>query len=142
MGDFTHSMDPKKRLTIPSEWRESTGAPYGLYVMPDLEGQGFLIVFPAQEMVHRLQSIRNLSIADAKGRQFARILGSRSQMVSWDTAGRIRINDSLLEHAKLSDQVALVGAIDHFELWNPEQWKRAGSSGSADLGEAARYVKF
>ena len=104
MGDFTHSMDPKKRLTIPSEWRESTGAPYGLYVMPDLEGQGFLIVFPAQEMVHRLQSIRNLSIADAKGRQFARILGSRSQMVSWDTAGRIRINDSLLEHAKLSDQ--------------------------------------
>ena len=142
MGDFTHSMDPKKRLTIPSEWRESAGAPHGLYVLPDLEGRGFLIVFPAREMVRRLQSIRNLSIADVKGRQFARMLGSRSQLASWDTAGRIRINDSLLEHAKLSDQIALVGAIDHFELWNPELWKRDNTSRGADLGEAARYVGF
>lgn len=142
MGEFTHSLDPKKRLTIPSEWRESAGLPQGLYVLPDLEGRGYLSVFPAREMVQRLQSIRSLSVADVKGRQFARMLGARSQLVTWDAAGRIRINDGLLEHGKLIDQIALVGAIDHFELWNPEQWKRTGSAGGADLGEAARYVGF
>jgi len=142
MGDFTHSLDPKKRLTIPSEWRENAGVPHGLYVLPDLENRGYLNVFPAKEMMQRLQAIRSLSIADVKGRQFARMLGSQSQLATWDTAGRIRINDSLLEHAKLSDQIALVGAIDHFELWNPALWKREGLARGADLGEAARYVGF
>jgi MraZ protein len=142
MGLFTHSLDPKKRLTIPSEWREHAGDPGSLYVLPDLEGRRYLNVFPAQEMIQRLQSIRSLSVADAKGRQFARLLGSQSQVTPWDSAGRIRINDSLLEHAKLSDQIVLVGAIDHFELWSPELWKQTGVKESADLGEAARYVGF
>jgi len=142
MGEVTHSLDPKKRLTIPADWRESAGEPHGLYVLPDLDGRNFLSVFPAREMVQRIQRIRNLSIADVKGRQFARMLGSRSQLATWDTAGRIRINDSLLDHATLSDQIVLVGAIDHFELWNPEHWKRDSSTRVADLGEAARYVGF
>ncbi len=142
MGTYTHSLDPKKRLTIPSEWREYAGLSSGLYVLPDLEGRGFLNVYPAQEMVQRLQSIRSLSVADVKGRQFARLLGSQSQLAPWDSAGRIRVNDSLLEHGNLTDQVTLVGTIDHFELWNPELWKQISSTGTADLGEAARSVGF
>lgn len=142
MGTFTHSMDPKKRLTIPSEWRDHAGVQSGLFVLPDLEGRCFLNVFPAQEMLQRLQSIRSLSIADIKGRQFARLLGSKSQIAPWDSAGRIRINDPLLEHAKLTGDVVLVGVLDHFELWNPEQWTSDGSKESTDLGEAARYVGF
>lgn len=142
MGTYTHSLDPKKRLTIPSEWRESVGLPASLYVLPDLEGKMFLNVYPAQEMIERLKSIRNLSVADVKGRQFARLLGSQSQLAPWDSAGRIRINDALLAHGKLMDQVTLVGAIDHFELWDPELWKQVNSTGIADLGEAARSIKF
>ncbi|MEI6166545.1 MAG: hypothetical protein WCS52_05070 [bacterium] len=142
MGTYTHSLDPKKRLTIPSDWRECAGLSAGLYVLPDLEGRMFLSVYPAREMIQRLQKIRNLSVADVKARQFARILGSQSQLAPWDSAGRIRINDSLLEQGKLTDQVTLVGAFDHFELWNPELWKQVGSTGPADLGEAARYVGF
>ena len=142
MGTYTHSLDPKKRLTIPSDWRECARLSAGLYVLPDLEGRMFLSGYPAREMIQRLQKIRNLSVADVKARQFARILGSQSQLAPWDSAGRIRINDSLLEQGKLTDQVTLVGAFDHFELWNPELWKQVGSTGPADLGEAARYVGF
>jgi MraZ protein len=142
MGTYTHSMDPKKRLTIPSEWRESVGLPAGLYVLPDLEGQKCLHVYPAHEMIQRLQSIRNLSVADVKGRQFARLLGSQSQLAPWDSVGRIRVNDALLGYGNLTDQVTLVGAIDHFELWHPELWKQVTSTGIADLGEAARSIKF
>ena len=142
MGSYTHSLDPKKRLTIPSEWRDHSGASGSLYVLPGLEESRYLMVFPAREMVQRLQSVRSLSIADTKGRQFARLLGSQSQLAPWDSAGRIRVNDNLLEHAQLSDQVVLIGAIDHFELWSPVLWKQAGLKAAADLGEAARYVGF
>lgn len=141
-GKFIHSLDPKKRLTIPSDWREQAGAPNSLYVLPDLDGRRFLHVFPAREMARRLQSIRGLSVADTRGRQFARLLGSQSQLAPWDSAGRIRINDTLLDRAGLTDQIVLVGAFDHFELWNPDLWKEADSKNVADLGEAARYVGF
>lgn len=144
MGSWTHSLDPKKRLTIPSEWRDNAGVPNSLYVLPGLglADRRYLSVFPAAKMAERLQRIASLSIADTKGRQFARILGSQSQLAPWDSAGRIRINDSLLGYANLLDQVVLVGTIDHFELWNTDELNQAGIIGMAELSEAARNVGF
>jgi MraZ protein len=142
VGKFEHSLDPKKRLTIPAEWREYAGIPTSLYVLPSLENARCLSVYPAREMVQRLQRIRSLSIADTQARQFARVLGSQSQLAPWDSAGRIRIKDDLLEYAQLGEQVILVGAIERFELWNPELWKQTGGASVADLGEAARNIGF
>ncbi len=141
VGTFVHSLDPKKRLTIPSGWREQVTVPNGLYVLPGVESE-YLYVLPAQEIADKLKRIRGHSIADAKARQFARILGSQSDLVSWDSQGRIRIKDELLNHARLTDQVVLVGTFEGFELWNPESWKKTGSMDQSSLGEAARYVGF
>lgn len=141
LGNFVHNLDPKRRLTIPSEWRETVGASGTLYALPGVD-ERYLTLFPAREMVQRLQRLRNLSIADAQARQFARVLGSQSQLAPWDSAGRIRIKDELLEFAGLTDQVVLVGAIEKFELWNPERWKAVSAAGAPNLVEAARYVGF
>lgn len=139
VGDFTHSLDPKKRLTIPSGWRAQVGSPRGLYVLPGLD-QKCLVVFPAGEMARRLQSLRQHSMADPKVRHFARVLGSAADLVAWDNHGRIRIKDKLLEYAALTEQVVLVGALDRFELWNPESRAQAGEMTREDLEAAARYV--
>ena len=141
VGTFIHSLDPKKRLTIPSGWREQAGVPQSLYVLPGVENK-YLYVLPAQEMGDKLRRVRGHSIADTKARQFARILGSQSDLVSWDSQGRIRIKDELLNHASLTDQVVLVGTFEGFELWNPASWKKTGSMDESSLSEAARYVGF
>ena len=118
------------------------GLPNSLYVLPGVVRRDFLLVFPAREMIKRLQRVRSHSIADPQASQFNRILGSQSQLAPWDTAGRIRVKDELLHSANLTEAVVLVGAIDHFELWNPELWKQINATGAADLGDAARYVGF
>jgi len=90
-----------------------------------------------------MEKLHNLSIADQKGRQLARALASRSDLVPWDSQGRIRIKDALLGFASLTTQVVLVGTFDGFELWSPESWKQQEQSLDQDgLGEAARYVGF
>ena len=144
MGSYTHSLDPKKRLTIPSEWRENVGTPNSLYVLPGLglANRRYLSVFPASKMAERLKKISSLSVADTKGRQFARLLGSQSQLAPWDSAGRIRISDSLLGYGNLLDQVELVGVIDHFELWNADEWKQVGAMGISELRESALNIQF
>ncbi len=141
VSSFTHSLDPKKRLTIPAEWREQVGEPASLYVLPDVHHK-CLMVFPASEMMHRIKSMRQHGVADKKARFFARVLASQSDLVTWDSQGRIRIKDDLLTFAELSGQVVLLGAFDRFELWNPEQFRKAGMEGGDSLRDAAQYVGF
>ena len=141
VSSFTHSLDPKKRLTIPSEWRAQIGSPRSLYVLPDIHSK-CLCVFPAGEMIRRLEKMRHHSIADKKARQFARVLASQSDLVSWDSQGRIRIKDGLLEYARIDDKVIMVGAFDCFELWNPVDLDETGGMDRGNIQEAARYVGF
>lgn len=141
VGSYTHSLDPKKRLTIPSEWRETVSDPSQLYVLPGLN-ERCLYVFPAHEMAQRLESIRSSSITDGKARLFSRLLGMSSGLMTWDAQGRIRIPDELLDYARLIDQVMLVGALKRFELWSPAVWKESGFSAEASLGDVAGYVGF
>lgn len=139
---FLHSLDPKKRLTIPSEWRDRLVGPPNLYVLPGLRGEKCLYVYPASEMAPRLEKLRKMGIGDKKARVFARTLASRSDLVSFDSQGRIRIKDELLDYAGLTSQVELIGLFNHFELWNPEQSKAVGSVDEATMEDAVRYVDF
>lgn len=142
VNTYVHSLDPKKRLTVPSDWRELVGVPRRLFVLPGVNDQ-CLCVYPAREMTRRMERLRNLSIADRKGRQLARTLASRSDLVPWDSQGRIRIKDDLLNYAGLVNQVVLVGTFDGFELWNIDQWNEQQKTLDQDsLGEAAQYVGF
>ena len=141
VGTFMHSLDNKKRVTIPSEWRAQVGDPRSLYVLPDVY-QRCLCVYSSTEMVRRLRNVRHHSIADRKAREFSRILASRSDLVSWDSQGRIRVKDDLLEFAQLKAQVTLVGAFDCFEMWNPDNLGDLGGSDPERIQEAARYVGF
>ncbi|MCK5849936.1 MAG: hypothetical protein KAH23_03400 [Kiritimatiellae bacterium] len=141
VNQYTHSLDPKKRLTIPSGWRAQVGQPRSLYVLRDVH-QKCLCVYPAAAMMKRLEKMRQHSIADAKARHFARVLGSQSDLVSWDSQGRIRIKDDLLDFAGLKDRVSLVGSIDMFELWSPENLEMLTDMGGDSLQDAAKYVGF
>lgn len=142
VNTYTHSLDSKKRLTLPADWREVVGVPRRLFVLPGVSVR-CLCAYPAREMTRRLEKLRNLSIADDKGRQLARALASRSDLVPWDSQGRIRIKDDLLDYAELVNQVVLVGTFDGIELWSPDRWKeQMGSMDQPQLGDAARYVGF
>ena len=141
VSTFTHALDPKKRLTIPSGWRAQVGDPKSLYVLPDVNHK-CLRVFPAAEMTRRLDKIRDTSLSDQKARQFARVIGSRADLVSWDAQGRIRIKDELLSFAGVVDRVILVGTFDTFEVWSPDHLEGAGGLSDEQLREAARYVGF
>lgn len=140
-GDFQHSLDPKKRLTIPSEWRAQVTGQKGLFVLPDFFHK-CLNVFPASVMTEKIEKMRRHSLSDRKAMEFARILGSASDLVSWDTQGRIRIKDKLLDFAELTDQVLMVGATYKFQLWNPANRPDVAAIDQAQLAEAGRYIDF
>lgn len=140
VGEFRHALDPKRRLTIPSAWRALVAGPKSLYVLPDFHAR-CLNIFPADAMARKLEKIRRHSMSDRKAMDFARRLGSVSELVPWDVQGRIRIKDKLLEFAGLDDQVVMIGALDRIELWSPDQQPIVDID-QEGLAEAGRYVDF
>ncbi len=140
-SEFMHSLDPKKRLTIPAVWRAQVGDPQSLFVLPDFH-EKCLNVYPAAEMALKLEKMRRHSMADSKAMEFARRLGAASDLVSWDSQGRIRIKDKLLDFAGISGKVQMVGAMDKFQLWNPELRDDFDDIDQSKLMEAGLYVGF
>ena len=122
MGRHLHALDGKKRLTIPSVWRELVGKPPQLVALPSLT-EKCIWVYPAREWNLRVAQLRKVSSADETVRHVLRAVASRSELLTWDAAGRLRVSDESLKHAGLTGQVMLVGAFERFELWEPEQWK-------------------
>jgi MraZ protein len=138
---YTHSLDSKRRLTIPAEWRAQVGTPQRLFVMPDFS-ERCLRVFPGSEMVRVVERLETLSRSDPVLRRHLRELGRQSQLLEWDTQGRIRIKDELLNFAGLKDQVQMVGSIDSFELWPPRALRDLAPVDQTRLQEAAYYFKL
>jgi len=142
VNTYTHSLDEKRRLIIPAVWRELVGVPRRVFVLPGIEVR-CLWVYPARELTRRLDKLRKLSVADPDGRRLARALASRSDLVSWDSQGRMRIKDDLLDYAGLQNVVVMVGAFDRFELWNPDEWKKESEQVSEQaLEDAIRSIGF
>ena len=141
-GCHEHNLDGKKRLTIPSDWREAAKSPV-LFVMKGI-GQRCLYVFTASDMAQKLEKIRTISVANAKAQQFLRLIFSSADKVTVDGTGRIRVSDALLDYAGITGPVTLVGAGSRFELWRPETWNEQNlqNADPQSLAEAAEFIGF
>jgi division/cell wall cluster transcriptional repressor MraZ len=129
-GRHDYALDPKRRLTIPSEWRGvfSGGV---VYVMPDRK-EKCLNLYPKAEMDSFLGQLRQKALLDpALNRVFSKI-GAVSQQLSFDVQGRIRICDKLLQFANLTTTVAMVGSFRMVKLYAPEV---LGPEDAVDIAE-------
>jgi MraZ protein len=118
MGRFDHSLDPKRRLTIPAGWRDLMGNPRYVYVIPDPHDRCLDLVSP-QEMEAIVAKLRQRGLFDRAATEALRTIGEYSEYLQVDVQGRIRIRDALLAYAGLTEQVTLVGAGIKVQIWLP-----------------------
>ena len=116
LGRHDFALDPKKRFTIPREWRDVIGDV--VYVIPDRK-EKCLNLYSKEEMNIFLEQLRQKALLDpALNKVFAK-LGALSQQLSLDVQGRIRICDKLLQFANLTTTVAMVGSVRMIKVYNP-----------------------
>lgn len=119
LGRADHRLDPKRRFTIPSDWFERMGRPSQVYAMPSLSRMRRLDVFSPTEFDKKMESFRNTALSDAATSSFTSRIGELINCVAVDSQNRIRIKDSLLAYAGIgNDDVVLIGAGFHFEVWS------------------------
>jgi len=141
MGRYDHALDPKKRFTIPSEWRRVMGDPEYVFVIPDPRAR-CLDLIPRDLMEARLEELKSKALFDPKLGRALQTIGENSEQLMLDVQGRIRVCDKLLQFANLTTTVAMVGAVRMIKLWDPRALGSADAVDQKALGAAMEAVGF
>jgi MraZ protein len=130
IGQYTHDLDPKKRLTLPSKWRTDLGKK--VVVTSGLDNS--LFVFPLKEWEVVAQKLAQSGLGNQDSRSFNRFILGNAFETDVDASGRIVIPDTLKAFAHLGEKVVLAGMYSRVELWDEASWKAniAKVNGEAD----------
>jgi MraZ protein len=118
IGEYTHTLDTKKRLSLPSKWRKELGG--GVVLTRGLDT--CLFVYPLKEWQKITEKIGQLPLGQADTRSFNRFFLSGATEVEIDKNGRILVPDFLKDFAKLDTKVVLAGIHDRVEIWDEKLW--------------------
>lgn len=132
-GRADHRLDPKRRFTIPTDWFDRMGKPEQVYAMPSLSRMRCLDVFCPSEFDKRMEQFRDAALSDSTISRFTSRLGELINCITVDVQNRVRIKDSLLAFAGLGDDLVLIGAGFHFEVWSLENRPKTDGSESEIL---------
>ena len=119
IGEYKHTLDPKKRLSLPSKWRRELGKK--LVVTRGLDN--CLFVYPIAEWKKITEKIGQLSFGQADTRSFNRFFLSGAVEVEIDSVGRILVPDFLKDFGKLDSKVVLAGIHNRIEIWDEKKWE-------------------
>ena len=119
IGEYTHSIDPKKRVSLPAKFRKEVGKKvimtHGL--------DNCLSIYTIKEWEKISEKLSGLSMGQADQRSFNRFMLAGAVETDVDSVGRILIPDFLKDYAKLKTKVVLTGVHNHIEIWDEKMWR-------------------
>lgn len=135
-GEYSHQLDSKGRLIIPSRFRD-------LLTDDAILTRGLdhnLVIYPIEAWETLTQQLNEIPITYPGARAFRRLLFSGAVELSLDKQGRVNIPNYLLEYASIEDAVLLVGMENFIELWQPDHWKTTLDNVASILAESDHFL--
>ena len=118
LGEYGHSLDEKKRVSLPKSFR----ATLGRKVVMTRGLDNCLFIFPQKSWEKVAGKLQALSFAQSDTRGFNRFMLSGAAEVDVDGAGRILIPEHQRQFAALKKNVVFAGVSDRVEVWDAGRW--------------------
>ncbi len=118
IGEYTHSIDDKNRLSLPAKFRSQLGKK--IVVTPGLDQ--CLWIFTQKEWEKIQTKLSQSSLLQKDSRSFNRFMFAGASEAEVDSIGRILIPDFLRERANLKNKVVIIGVSSRVEIWNEKTW--------------------
>ncbi len=124
LGEYDHVLDDRGRVTLPRKIRQE------LVENVVILARGFdqcIFGFDLGSWEKEAEKHLETPVTEGKARQLRRYLFAAAQKVEIDKLGRILLPAQLKEYAAVKDNVVIIGAGDHFEIWEYTAWKAYGA---------------
>ncbi len=119
IGEYIHTLDPKKRISMPAKFRKEIGKK--VVVTRGLDN--CLFVYSLEQWRKVALKLSELSIGASDTRGFNRFMLAGAVETDVDSLGRILVTDFLKDFAGLKSKVAVIGVANHIEIWDEKIWK-------------------
>ncbi len=133
-GSFVHNLDNKGRLVIPSKMRDELGAK--AYILKGYDGA--LSIYKESDFQELVKKIQNLPFTKKAARAHLRVQLASVCELDIDKQGRALLPTQLLAKYKIGREVIVIGALDHIEVWNRndyEVYEQSADSSFEDIAE-------
>jgi MraZ protein len=137
LGEYTYSIDEKKRLAIPAKFRKTLGAK--AVVTRGLDQCLFLYSFGEWKVL--ADKLSNLPLVKADARGFARLMLAGAMEADLDKLGRILVPDYLKEYASLEKKIVVAGVYNRIEIWDEQKWEAYKKRIEREIGDMAERLK-
>lgn len=119
IGEYTHTQDEKKRISLPAKFRKELGKK--VVITRGLDNCLFMYTMKSWEVV--AEKLGSLSMGAADTRGFNRFMLAGAVELDIDTNGRVLIPEFLRDYAGLGSKVVFAGVHSRVEVWNEVAWK-------------------
>ncbi|MEE9343986.1 MAG: division/cell wall cluster transcriptional repressor MraZ [Methylococcales bacterium] len=122
-GRASVALDSKGRMAIPTKYRDKLKEVCdGQMVVTRHPSDQCLMLYPLPEWEIKEQALSRAPSLDPRTIQVQRIFIGNATDCEMDGQGRILIPENLRSYADFKKNLALVGLVGKFEIWNSEKW--------------------
>lgn len=136
IGEYSHSIDPKKRLAVPSKFRGELKSK--VVVTRGLDK--CLFIYPMKAWEELANKLGTLPVGESGTRSFIRLMLAGAVDVEVDKQGRILIPDYLKTYAGLKKNVVVAGLYNRLEVWDELKWGAYKKSAEKNTDEIAEQL--
>ena len=136
IGEFTHAVDVKGRLSMPAKFREDLGEAF--YITKGLDH--CLFVFPESEWHIFEEKLKTLPLTNKNARAFVRLFFAGASEGSFDKQGRILMPQTLRDHAEIDKEVVVIGVGERIEIWSTANWAAYNDPENISYDEIAEQM--
>jgi MraZ protein len=120
LGEYEHTLDEKNRLTLPAKFRTALAG--GVVLTRGLDS--CIEAYPSADWQQLVASrLAGLNPLSHETRVLERFYYTGAIEAQPDKQGRVMLPATLIEHAKLGREVAVVGMRGRFEIWDRAAWR-------------------
>ncbi len=136
IGEYSHNLDAKGRIIIPSRFRDELHASFILTRGLD----GCLTIYSLEQWNKIFEQINKLPTTKKAVRQYTRVLTSNACDCQLDNQGRILIPNNLAAPVGIKKECVIVGANDHIEIWDKQTWENYFEEANESFEEVAENI--
>ncbi len=121
VGTNEHSVDAKGRVIVPAKYRSELGE--GFYIIRDFTGKDCLRVYPKEAWGAFIEKFKNVPMGNLNVQRFIGMIVAGAEAGDIDSQGRMLLKSEFKGQVGIEKNVAIVGNIDHFTIWDVAKWK-------------------
>lgn len=119
LGEFTHKLDSKNRIMMPSEFRDGLTNEFFITKGPE----NSLVIYTEEEFERQSKRLDELVNENKKNRAIKRLFFSSTVKTSLDKQGRVLLNKNLRDYAHIENEAMIIGNNLTIEIWDMNQWQ-------------------